>query len=136
MSSILAGILQNLKPYKFDKEKNFFVSDLARNLNPGTLKRFPPNKFSENFFGPSENFFFRSGKIESKSANFQISKIWIKFGQNFGNPRWAVLSKVTACTAPNKKFFRVPETISCRLNPIWSCYGHGRKNDIWRKLEK
>ena len=70
--------LQNLTLYEFDKEKKFFVSDLAKKLNPGTLKRFPPKKFSENFFGPSENFFFRAGKIESKSANFQISKIWGK----------------------------------------------------------
>ncbi len=59
------SILQNLKLYKFDKEKKIFVSDLAKNLNPGTLKRFLTKKFFENFFGPSENFFFRAGKIES-----------------------------------------------------------------------
>ena len=50
MTPNLYSILQNLKPYKFDKEKKFFVSDLARNLNPGTLKRFLAKKIFEIFF--------------------------------------------------------------------------------------
>ena len=44
MSPILESILQNLTLYKFDKEKNFFVTDFAKNLNPGTLKRFLAKK--------------------------------------------------------------------------------------------
>ena len=73
MGPNLQPILQNLKPYNFDKEKKFFVSDLARNLNPGTLKRFLAKKFFEIFFGPSENFFFDP---EKSSQRFSIFWGW------------------------------------------------------------
>ena len=69
----MGNILENLIPCKFDKEKNFFVSDLAKNLNPGTLKRFLSKKFSENFFGPSENFFSEPKK---SSQRFSIFLVW------------------------------------------------------------